>query len=136
MVNKPKRRKFKKEYSYKLLRIAENDLYVGEFLMNAPKCRPEVILFQTQQAIEKSVKAVLVFREQQVPLTHDLEELIAELSTEEISLFPENTPLLSKFATVMRYTEGDEIFSSDDLVAAIKLAKFFLDWAKKNISVV
>ena len=73
MVNKPKKRKFKKEYSSKLLRIAENDLYVGDFLMTAPKCRPEVILFQTQQVIEKSIKAVLVFRELQVPLTHDLE---------------------------------------------------------------
>lgn len=133
MVNKPSRKKFKKEYAFKLLGIAENDFYVGEFLTTAPKCRPEVILFQAQQAVEKSIKAVLVFREQQVPLTHSLEDLIAELPAEEAKFFPENSTLLTQFATVMRYTEGDEVFTAEDLSAALKLSQLFLDWAKKVI---
>lgn len=37
---------------------------------------PEQICFHAQQAVEKSLKAVLLFRRIDFPFTHDLEELI------------------------------------------------------------
>lgn len=129
MVNKPKYQKFKKESAFKQIRIAENDLYAAEVLFTAPKCRPELILYQVQQAIEKSLKAVLVFEEKAVPLTHSLELLISELAEADQKRFPEAINELTLFATVKRYTEGDEIIEKKDVEAAIQLGKVVYHWA-------
>lgn len=133
MVNKPKRQKFKKEYSAKLFRIAENDLYVADFLTTAPKCRPELILYQAQQAVEKSIKAVLVFQNKSVPLTHDIQTLCAELDASDSAHLPEGAAELSQFAIAKRYTEGDEIFDQHDLKSAIEIGKIFIEWARNKI---
>jgi HEPN domain-containing protein len=135
MVNKPKRQKFKKDYSAKLFRIAENDLYAAEFLTKAPKCRPELIIYQTQQVVEKSIKAVLVSDEKLVPMTHNIEVLMSELSSEDFNILPEGAAELTKFATIKRYTEGDESFDQSDIEASIKMAQIFLNWAKQKIKI-
>lgn len=93
-----------------LPRIADNDLYAAEFLLNAEKVRPELIIFQAQQTVENSIKAVLVFDEQPVPLTHDIDILISHLKQDDQDGLPEGASELTRFATVKRYTEGDEDF--------------------------
>ena len=133
MVNKPKYQKFKKESAFKQMRIAENDLYAAEVLLTAPKCRPELILYQVQQAIEKSLKAVLIFEEKAVPLTHSLELLISELSESDQKNFPEAISELTLFATIKRYSEGDEIIEIKDIEAAIQLGHFVCRWAESRL---
>jgi HEPN domain-containing protein len=134
MMGKPQYKKFKKEYSDKLFRIAENDLYAAEFLMNAPKCRPELIIYQCQQAVEKLIKAVIVQQQKPVALTHDIELLMTELEPEDLQLLPEGAGELTQYATLKRYTEGDEILTLEDVNAAIKTAKIFLDWANTKLT--
>lgn len=133
MVNKPKYQKFKKESAIKQMRIAENDLYAAKVLLTAPKCRPELILYQVQQAIEKSLKAVLIFEEKAVPLTHSLELLISELEESDQKKFPESINELTLFATVKRYTEGDELIEKKDIEAAIQLCQFVFQWAEGKV---
>ncbi|OFZ29335.1 MAG: hypothetical protein A2622_07930 [Bdellovibrionales bacterium RIFCSPHIGHO2_01_FULL_40_29] len=48
-----------------------------------------LILYQVQQVVEKSLKAVLIFEEKAVPLTHSLELLISELVESDQKKFPE-----------------------------------------------
>ena len=134
MVNKPKFQKFKKEYSSKLFRIAENDLYAAEYLVGAPKCRPELILYQVQQSVEKSIKAVLVFGDKSVPLTHDIELLLVELDTLDQQKLPEGASEFSRFATIKRYTEGDESYDQNDISSAIQVGKIFLKWARFKLN--
>ena len=61
----------------------------------------ELALYHTQQSIEKSLKAFLVFQHQSIPKTHDLEKLIflcVDLDTE-----------FDKFATEMRLVNGLDV---------------------------
>lgn len=133
MVNKPKFQKFKKEYAHKLYRIADNDLYAAEYLVGAAKCRPELIIYQVQQSIEKSIKAVLVFEEKQVPLTHDIELLLSELQSSDQKILPEGAAEFSRFATIKRYTEGDEAYDQKDIQSALQVGKVFLNWARLKL---
>lgn len=132
-MGKPNYKVFKKEYAVKLFRIAENDLYAAEFLLNAPKCRPELIIYQAQQAVEKLIKAVLVHQEKPMLLTHDIELLMADLDPDDIQSLPEGAGELTQYATIKRYTEGDEVLSSKDILAAIEVGKIFLNWAKTKL---
>ena len=86
-----------------------------------------------QQAVEKSLKAVLIFEEKAVPLTHSLELLVSELAESDQKKFPEAINELTLFATVKRYTEGDEIIEKKDIEAAIQLGKFVYQWAEAKL---
>lgn len=132
-VNRLKYQKFKKESCHKLLRIAENDLYAAEFLLNAPKCRPELIIYQVQQSVEKSLKAVLISEEKSIPLTHDIDILISHLHENDQKQFPDGIGELTLFATIKRYTEGDELIEIKDAEASVQLGQFVISWAKNKI---
>ena len=132
-MGKPSYKVFYKEYSVKLYRIAENDLYAAEFLLNAPMCRPELIIYQAQQAVEKLIKAVIVHQEKPMPLTHDIELLMADLDSDDIKILPECAGELTKYVTIKRYTEGDEVLSPKDILAAIEVGKIFLSCAKAKL---
>ena len=99
-----KERKFKKEYALELQRIAENDLLAAGVLASNAAVRRETVFFQIQQAVEKSLKALLCHRETTVPMVHDLALIIDRLNpapprADEISD-------LSDFASIRRYLES------------------------------
>lgn len=133
MINKPKFQKFKKETSVKIFKIAESDLQAAQILASAPSCRPEIIIYHAQQSVEKSLKSVIIFLEKAVPLTHEIDTLIEQLPEGMTQDFPSGVNELTQYATVKRYTEGDELIEKKDLTAAIDCANFFLDWARKII---
>lgn len=54
-----KEQKFKKEYAFELLKIAEGDLETTKVLLSASIGRKENVCFNAQQVIEKSLKAIL-----------------------------------------------------------------------------
>lgn len=78
-MTKFRKQKFKKEVANKLLKIANDDLYAARILSSASQYRPETVLYHVQQSIEKSLKSVIVWNEQAVPLTHDIGVLMNEL---------------------------------------------------------
>lgn len=128
-MTKIRSQKFKKETAPKLLKIAKDDLYTAEILSTAPKYRPETVLYHIQQSIEKSIKAVLIFCEQAVLLTHDIDVLMAELRPDLKSNLPTGVGELTQYATIRRYTDGDELIDSNDIQEAVKIARFFTKWA-------
>lgn len=75
------------------------------------------------------MKAVLIHREQPVILTHDLLLLLAELPDELTEKLPSGVGELTQFATVRRYSEGDEVIEKEDLEESIALAHLFIRWA-------
>ncbi len=133
MVNKPKFQKFKKESSVKTFKIAESDLQAAKILASAPACSPEIIVYHVQQSVEKSLKSVIVFLEKAVPLTHEIDLLVDQLPEELIVDFPIGINELTQYATLKRYTDGDELIEKKDILISIDSGQFFLDWARKII---
>jgi hypothetical protein len=56
----PYKQKFKKEYSFELLRIAIGDLESAKVLFEINKGRPENIIYHIEQSIEKSLLRSLI----------------------------------------------------------------------------
>lgn len=55
---------------------AESEVKLARLAVGDPNIRGEQVGFHAQQAAEKAIKAVLLSRGVEFPLTHDLEELI------------------------------------------------------------
>jgi HEPN domain-containing protein len=134
VMTKFRRQKFKIETAKKLLKVATDDFYAAEVLLTAPKARPETILYLIQQGIEKSLKAVLIHRQQAVPLTHDLDVLISELPEELIKNLPPGSGELTQYATIRRYLDGEELLERDDLLEALRVGMIFSNWATQKLS--
>jgi HEPN domain-containing protein len=133
-MTKFKQQKFKPETAFKLIKVASDDLYASEILASAPNCRPETVLYHVQQSIEKSVKAILIYREQVVFLTHDIDVLLSLLPTEITSNLPPGAGELTQYATIRRYLDGDELIEKEDILQAIGVAKIFINWAQGLMS--
>lgn len=127
-----KDRVFPKEYARNLLNIAEGDFHSAKSLAKSKDGRPENVCFLAQQSVEKSLKAVLCWIEQPIPLVHDLGILVGRIPVQMIPEHGYDLTVLSPYGTIRRYEEGVPP-SQDDLHAAVKLAEEILVWAKKAI---
>lgn len=128
-----KEQKFKKEYAFELIKIAEGDLETLEVLCLANKGRKENICFIAQQVIEKSLEAVLCHKELPVPFTHNIDILLDRLIKE---THFSNIPGLNEFteyATIRRYEEGPFELDSEDIKSALDSAKRVFESAKALI---
>jgi len=94
-----------KEQAELLLRKARQDEFALEKLINDPASPDEILGFHAQQAVEKTLKAILELHEVRYPFIHDLKTLVDLLRKDKIS-FPqelEDIRRLTPFATVFRY---------------------------------
>ena len=100
-----KTQKYRSEYGFELLRIAEGDCLSASALFETGKGRKENVGFLAQQSIEKSIKAVLCFKEVAIPHTNELAALIPLIHR--TLNFPYGLEIsgLSYYATVRRYME-------------------------------
>lgn len=94
----------------------------------------------TQQAAEKSLKAYLVFKGQElkglkIPKTHDLEKLLQNCMTLDISFGQLRSELerLSTYATYTRYPDDYFYMDRQEAEAAIKHAEKILKFVKAKI---
>jgi HEPN domain-containing protein len=121
------------EYAELLLRKAESDLATVRALADSGEVGDEVIGFHAQQAVEKSVKSVLVVDGVEVPRTHDLDYL-AELVRGSDREFPDavhDASWLSPWATQFRY---DDPFEALDRASALEAANAAVRWARSVIA--
>jgi len=129
----PIERQFKKQYAADLLEIARQDLQTAEALIKAVGIRPENILYHLEQAIEKSLKAVLCHQGKPVPLHHVLFGIIQRFP--DTALPPGGYALvdLTPFATIRRYVIADEVIEQQEVAQALDTAKEVVDWATEKI---
>ena len=112
------------------MRYARSDLALarkrddGEVLL-------ETLCFHAQQAVEKSVKAVLVHFGVDFPRVHSIERLV-DLLPPEITRTPELLAAadLSDYATVFRYPGSEEPVSEREYRDAVRLAEAAVRWAE------
>jgi len=86
---------------------AARDLKAGEAALAAPEPIPEDAMFHAQQAVEKALKALLIWHDEPFRKTHDLREV----GTQCVGLDPslaavcERAELLTPFAWQFRYPD-------------------------------
>jgi len=94
----------------------------------------EDLCYQSQQAVEKILKGLLIYFNIDPEFTHNIGLLLNEL--EKFTEIPENIKLatnVTKYAVITRYPgEYDEI-TKTDYEESIKIAKDCIDWAENKI---
>ena len=114
------------------LRKAASDLSAARSLARDADQNDDVVGFHAQQAVEKSLKAVLAVRSAGIPRTHDL-----DLLTRLVAPGPGELPSelsgakeLSPWAVATRY---DDIDAALDRGAAVEVAENSLIWARERV---
>lgn len=110
-----------KELVQTLLKKAETDLLNATILRDSTQGNPEGIGFHVQQAVEKSLKAILVFYIIDYPRTHSIAGLAQLVSDNNIDLpaaFLDSNRYTS-YARDLRYDEigPNEEFDFDEAIA-------------------
>ncbi len=124
---------FKHTHAAELLRIAEADLESAEALIEIKRGRPETACFLAQQAVEKSVKAVLISLKIPVPLVHDVGILVAKLPQDITPPKGYDLSELTAFATSLRYREGESVLTEDQVAIVLTTAREVIAWSKQRI---
>ena len=96
----------------------------------------EDLCFNFQQAVEKSLKAVLIKNNIKVPRTHSISELISILKQNSIKIPAEiekNASVLSIYAVDTRYPDNYFCIDKEDYKEALEIAELVYDWAKSVI---
>lgn len=103
---------------------ADEDLGAAERLLAIDDSLASVVCFHSQQAVEKLIKALLVFGGVPFARTHDVIQLV-QMLPQDLAL---SVPLadlapLNRYAVEARYPIGDEPLTGDEARAAIALAQ-------------
>jgi HEPN domain-containing protein len=122
-----------------LLAKAAEDIYVLQRLAGDAEAPITAIGFHAQQAVEKSLKAVLAAREIAYPRTHDLEGLVELIEDNNIPLPPDAERLhhLTQFGADLRYgAVPDETGASPalDRAWALNCARQVKAWAESLVA--
>lgn len=118
----------------RFVRLAQDDLAAFRALVVLPQIRRGLAFFHAQQAIEKSLKAVLFAHGIPVRKTHDLFALADVLNQSGIATphTPEDLASATPYAVEYRY--GDEVIASTNPPQVEALAVNTLAWASKTVN--
>ena len=97
------------EEARRYLQLADDDAVAFRGLLTLPEVKFRLACFHAQQAVEKLLKAALVFHGVDYRRTHDLHTLAALLLRHGITppCSPEELTRLSPFAVTFRYDDTD-----------------------------
>lgn len=117
------------------LEKAASDLRSSQKLTKDGDDTLDTAVYHTQQCAEKALKAYLVFKNQPVPRTHDLQkilELCAQLDYSFKILLNDVLDLLP-FATYSRYPDDRFLIERQEAIEAIDKAKTIFDFVKNKV---
>ncbi len=130
----PNEKLFKKEYAHELFKIAENDWLTAVVLSKNLDIRKETTLFNVEQSVEKSLKAVLCYLQVPIPFTHDIYAIMQKFDINDLPPGGYSLHDLTPFASIRRYEEGKYILTDEEVSQALQAAKLVLDWARRKLS--
>lgn len=103
---------------------AEEDLAAAERLLSLDDSLAAVACFHSQQAVEKLLKALLVFAGVPFARTHDVIQLVQMLPRDLAPSIPlADLAPLNRYAVEARYPIGEEPLTGDEARAAIELSR-------------
>jgi len=113
------------------LRRARSNLAKARAGRTDPDVLFEDLCFDAQQAAEKAIKAVLVFKNAKLPRTHDVQDLLTLLQRNGIEIPPAivQTDELTEYAIETRYPGWAEDVAEDEYRRAVELAERAVSWA-------
>ena len=117
------------------LRRARSNLARAKADRPVPEVLYEDLCFDAQQAAEKSIKALLVYRKVQFPKTHDLIGLLTLLDRSGIEVPKEirQADILTGYAVEASYPGLFEEVTGEEYVEAVSIAKRVVHWAESII---
>jgi HEPN domain-containing protein len=117
------------------LNRARSSLAKAKAAGDIPEVYLEDLCFDTQQAAEKAIKAVLIHLDVQFPYVHDLARLLTlvEESGQEIPDSVKQAAVLSNYAVAIRYPGLSEPVAREEFLTAIKIAENVIGWAENVI---
>ncbi len=95
----------------------------------------ENLCFNSQQAAEKAIKAVMIARNIEFPYVHDLDHLLSLLEDEE-EVIPEairRAGVLTDYAAITRYPGDVRPVSEREYREALAIAEAVINWAEDRI---
>ncbi len=116
-----------------LLGLAADDEFAARSVLSIEGVTDAIFGFHAQQAVEKSLKAMLAFRGVDYPYSHDLDGLIQLCGKHEIEV-PEDLSgvgRLSVFGVALRY--GSRVMVELDRDQALRWAAAAVEWARQQI---
>ena len=119
------------EYIENWLKKAENDLRIVDHELKLPEDETvkDIACFHCQQAVEKYLKAFLIFHEVEFPRTHNVEYLLEQSAKIDTDFSGIDIDELSDFGVNIRYPD-------DFYVPEINEVRFYYDLAKRIKSLV
>ncbi|HLB93851.1 MAG TPA: HEPN domain-containing protein [Candidatus Babeliales bacterium] len=114
---------------------ATNDLHAAKKLIKDDDITLDMTAYATQQSAEKALKAYLIFKQQVVPRTHDLEKLLVECIKHDyiFDQLRSETKFLSPYATYTRYPDDRFNIDRQEAIEAIHCAEKILKFVKNNL---
>jgi HEPN domain-containing protein len=115
------------------LSYARSDLAVAR-VPASDQLMKEMLCFHAQQAVEKSIKAVLILAGAPFPKVHSIERLI-DLLPDSVMRTPEliESARLTAYATTFRYPGNEEPTTEEEHQEALRLAAAVLAWAEELV---
>jgi len=100
-----------------------------------PNVYLEDLCFDAQQAAEKALKALLIYRGVQFPYTHDLAELLglAEQAGQDVPDAVRQVARLTRYAVVARYPGLFEPVTPEEYEEAVDIAEGVVRWVQEAI---
>ena len=123
------------EEAWRSLRLADRDIQAFDVLKERPEVHISMVCFHAQQAVEKSLKAVLFSHRIEFERIHDLVQLAQLLSNRGLVLLVPEDHLrrLNPFAVTFRYDDLDiEPISRLDTASIVANVR---RWAEEQVSV-
>ena len=96
----------------------------------------EDLCFNTQQAVEKSIKALLIQHKIEFPYVHDIAELLTllEQNGQEIPQHIKQAERLTRFAVATRYPGIAPLVTQEEYIEALNLAEEVVLWVEDLLS--
>lgn len=90
----------------------------------------EDLCYDCQQAVEKSLKALLIFNQVQFPYVHTISKLLEMIEAHGVVIPQEamEAVILSDYAVETRYPGNYEPVNEDEYVRALDISKFICAW--------
>ncbi len=117
------------------LRRARSNLARARGGRTAPEVLYEDLCFDAEQAAEKALKALLVYRKAPFPKTHAIMDLLTLIQQGEIDVPEEirEAAVLSVYAVESRYPGVSEEVTTEDYAEAVALAERVMRWVESLV---
>ena len=101
----------------------------------SPEILYEDLCFDSQQVVEKALKALCAYYNIAFPRTHDIAYLIELLTKGDLTVSEElqHSKLLTSYAVETRYPGDYEPIDESDYAKAVEIAEKVLAWVEKSI---